>query len=55
MKKFIEQLGDLGWALGGTGLVLITLSGQTRTWGIFITLITVAVWALSVVLGDSDE
>jgi len=36
-KKSIKELFALSWTLGGTGLVLITLSGGTRTAGIWIT------------------
>ena len=28
----------LGWTIGGTGLVLITLSGETREYGIYISI-----------------
>lgn len=38
MKKIIEEVHGLVWTLAGTGLVLITLSGETKTlgWGISI-------------------
>lgn len=36
MKKFVDEILALAWTLGGTGLVLITLSGQTLKWGLWI-------------------
>lgn len=36
MQRFLEELQGLAWTLAGTGLVLITLSGQIRTYGIWI-------------------
>jgi hypothetical protein len=44
MRKLLDNLGDLSWTLGGTGLVLITLSGDTRTWGIWISVVSLAVY-----------
>lgn len=35
-KNLKDNLSDLAWTLGGTGLVLITLSGDTQKWGIWI-------------------
>lgn len=36
MQRFLEELQGLAWTLAGTGLVLITLSGQIRTYGLWI-------------------
>ena len=36
MQRFLEELLGLAWTLAGSGLVLITLSGQTRTYGLWI-------------------
>jgi len=36
MKKFINEVMALSWTLAGTGLVLITLSGETLKWGIWL-------------------
>lgn len=36
MKKFVDEILALAWTLGGTGLVLITLSGETLKWGLWI-------------------
>lgn len=43
MKKFWSEVHGLTWTLAGTGMVLITLSGSTLKWGIWITLIGLAV------------
>lgn len=43
IKKFVSELASLAWTLGGTGLVLITLSGETRTLGIYISILSLAV------------
>lgn len=43
MNKFLGELHGLTMTMMGTGLVLITLSGSTRTLGIWITLIGTAV------------
>ena len=42
MDKFFNEVHDLTMTLMGTGLVLITLSGSTRTSGIWITIIGIA-------------
>lgn len=36
MNKFLGEFAGLVWTLAGTALVLITLSGQTRTIGLWI-------------------
>ena len=43
MKKFWNEIHGLTWTLAGTGMVLITLSGKTLKWGIWITLAGLAV------------
>ena len=36
MNKLFEIIKDLSWTLGGTALVLITLSGDTQKLGYWI-------------------
>jgi hypothetical protein len=36
MSNFITKLNGLIWTLAGTALVLITLSGETKRIGLFI-------------------
>lgn len=55
-KKLINEIHALAWTLGGSGIVLITLSGKTRTWGMWITIASLAVHLTGVLLkGDNDE
>lgn len=54
MKKFITKLiaeiYDQAWAIAGTILVLITLSGDIQGWGIKISAITLSVVLLGAVI-----
>jgi hypothetical protein len=54
MKKLFEEIKSLSWTLGGTGLVLITLSGQTRTYGILISGAALAVYLLMAFFGGDE-
>lgn len=36
MKKYVDEILALSWTLGGTSMVLITLSGETLKWGLWI-------------------
>lgn len=55
MKRFFEELQGLAWTLAGTGLVLITLSGQVRTYGLWISGIALVVHIISGLLKGGDE
>lgn len=55
LKKIIGELSSLGWTLAGTGLVLITLSGQTQKWGIYMSIVALAIHAIGFVLTSGDE
>lgn len=55
LKKLADVFKDLSWTLGGTGLVLITLSGKTLKWGIWISVIALVVHAACVALTFKDE
>lgn len=55
LKKIVGEFAALAWTLGGTGLVLITLSGQTRTWGIYISLLSLAVHMAGVLFNKSGD
>jgi hypothetical protein len=52
IKKIISEVHELTWTLGGTGLVLITLSGQTRSLGIWITGVSIVVHMVGVLIKD---
>jgi hypothetical protein len=53
--KFIREIAALAWTLGGTGLVLITLSGSTRTLGIYISVVSLVVHLAGVLLSRGEE
>lgn len=55
LKKLVSELAALAWTLGGTGLVLITLSGQTRTWGIYISLLSLFIHMAGVLTSKSGD
>ena len=54
MKKLIKEFHSLAWTLAGTGLVLITLSGSTRTMAIWISAITLVVHLFGVLISRED-
>jgi hypothetical protein len=54
-KKLMSETSALAWTLGGTGLVLITLSGATRTIGIWISVISLLGHFAGVVTNKEDE
>lgn len=55
IKKIIGEIHELTWTLGGTGLVLITLSGQTRELGIWITAVSVLVHMVGFLIKNRGE
>lgn len=56
-KKSIKETLALAWTLGGTGLVLITLSGDTRTFGLWITAASIVLHFAGVLIpwDESDD
>lgn len=52
MQRFLEELQGLAWTLAGTGLVLITLSGQVRTYGLWISAVALGTHVISAFLKD---
>lgn len=55
MKKLKGELAGLVWTLAGTGLVLITLSGSTRTWGTVISVLALVLYVAAIGLDNTDE
>ena len=55
LKKFIQETTMLGWTIGGTGLVLITLSGETREYGIYISIASFIVHMFGVLINWDSE
>ena len=53
--KFVREIGALAWTLAGTGLVLITLSGNTKQMGIVISLAGLGVHLISVALNKENK
>lgn len=43
VKKILDEIYNQAWTIAGTILVLITLSGQIQTWGIWIGIITLTI------------
>ena len=56
MKRNLgAEFGALVVMIGSLLLVLITLSGETRTWGIWIAGISIVGQVLSIVLSATDD
>ena len=56
LKKLVNEIHALAWTLGGVGTVLITLSGDTRTQGIWISAASLVVHLVGVLVKrDSNE
>lgn len=56
-KKIVQlwfELGDLSWTLAGTGLVLITLSGDTLKWGLYMSVSALVIHLLVIVSSSGD-
>lgn len=54
-KKLWKESAGLAWTLGGTGLVLITLSGPTRDLGVVISVVSFLFHMAGVFTPDDDE
>lgn len=54
MNKFWSEFNGLIWTLAGTALVLITLSGTTRTLGVMISVIALILNVLALMFGDDE-
>lgn len=53
--KFMREIAALAWTLGGTGMVLITLSGNTRTLGIYISVVSLVVHMVGVLATRGED
>jgi hypothetical protein len=53
-KKLIKELYALAWTLAGTGLVLITLSGQVRSYALAISVSTLIIHIGGVLVKKDD-
>ena len=50
IKKVFFETSALSWTIGGTGIVLITLSGETRDMGIWISVASFVFHMIGVLL-----
>ena len=55
IKKFTKEIFALAWTLGGTALVLITLSGETRRWGIYISMASLVLHMAGILINWKDD
>jgi hypothetical protein len=56
VKKLLSEIHGLTWTLAGTGMVLITLSGDTLSWGVWITILGLVVHCATLFAkGDDNE
>lgn len=53
--KWIEEAKGLVWTLAGTGLVLITLSGETRALALWISGIALTANLLAILFSSDDS
>lgn len=55
LKKILGELSSLGWTLAGTGLVLITLSGDTQKWGIYMSIAALVIHIIGFAANAGEE
>ncbi len=54
MKKYVDEILALSWTLGGTAMVLITLSGETLKWGMWIAIASFVLHMLGTALKQPE-
>jgi hypothetical protein len=54
-RSLRNEVLALSWTLGGTGLVLITLSGETLKWGLWISGASLILHLLGALFFKSDN
>lgn len=55
MKRFAGEFSGLVWTLAGTALVLITLSGETRKMGLWISAAALVLNIVALALSGEEE
>lgn len=55
MNRFWGEVAGLVWTLAGTALVLITLSGTTRTMGLWISAVALILNLVAIIMSKEDE
>jgi hypothetical protein len=54
VKKIVSEFHSLAWTIAGAVTVLITLSGQTRTLGVWISGVALVVHLLGIIFKKED-
>ena len=54
LKKIVKEFHSLAWTLAGAITVLITLSGETRTLGMWISIIALSVHLFGIAIKKDD-
>lgn len=54
-SKLKNEAAGLAWTLGGVAMVLITLSGDTLKYGLWISGVSALVYLLGVMFSDPDS
>lgn len=55
VKKIVSESHALAWTLAGTALVLITLSGETKTKGLWISGIALGAHLIGVLVKKDED
>lgn len=55
IKKIFFESYALAWTVGGVGLVLITMSGDTLKWGLWISGSSLALHILGVIVDSRSK
>lgn len=55
IKKLVNESHALAWTLAGTALVLITLSGETKTKGLWISGIALGAHLIGVLVKKDED
>lgn len=55
IKKLLNEAHALAWTIAGTALVLITLSGQVKTYGLWISGIALGVHLIGVLIKKDED
>lgn len=53
--KFIKEVHSLVWTIAGTLLVLITLSGRVRSYGLTVSGVSLALHFLGMLIKNKDD
>lgn len=55
IKKLVIESHSLAWTIAGTALVLITLSGDVKKYGIYISIIALSVHLFGVLVKKEEK